>query len=47
METKTKEMIKGWLKSEDGNKEAVAKFISRTINCGIKEARSLVDLVSS
>lgn len=40
MDTKTKEMIKGWIKTE--GKEGAAKFISKTINCGIKEARRLV-----
>jgi hypothetical protein len=41
MDAKTKEMIKVWIKTE--GKEGAAKFISRTVICGIKEARRLVE----
>ena len=45
MTTETKEMIKVWLKTE--GKERTAKFISRTVNCGIKEARRMVEEASA
>ena len=45
MDTKTKEMIQNWIKSE--GKEAAAKFVSKTINCGINEARRLVEEATS
>lgn len=41
MNAKTKEMIKTWVKAD--GKEGAARFVSKTINCGIKEARRLVE----
>lgn len=40
MTTKTKEMIKGWIKTD--GMEGAARFVSKTINCSIREARRLV-----
>lgn len=41
METKTKEMIKGWIKAD--GKEGAAKFLSKIVNCSIRKARLLVE----
>jgi hypothetical protein len=42
MDTKTKEMIRGWLQMHRGNVEELARWMRSTLPVGIRDARTLI-----
>lgn len=42
MDSKTKEMIKGWIEMHRGDKEGVAVWMRNALKIGIKQARQSV-----